>query len=109
MKIFRHVDRNADGVLSAQEFQTFYTMLRRVTEDSSVLAMLLEGESKSKAVDFSNESNAESEEEVKTLYALMRMLDPFETDRVTFSSAVNCLNQLQQQATQQQAMQQQLE
>ncbi|RYG63824.1 hypothetical protein EON64_15185 [archaeon] len=114
VKIFRHVDRNGDGVLSAQEFRKFYAMLRKVTEDSEMLAVLLQQpqtpmpptpqQSKLQKFDFSvleqsatlGSEPEESADELVTFVNLMKMLDPYETDRVTFSSAVTCLHQLQQ-------------
>lgn len=105
-KIFRHVDRNGDGVLSAKEFHTFYMILRRVTEDSSVLAVLLQKPLSSsldlidrKHFDFheldDSPPETESEAELQTLFALMKMLDPHETDRFTYSAAASVLHQIQ--------------
>ena len=116
VKIFRHVDRNGDGVLSAQEFRKFYAILRKVTEDSEMLAVLLQQpqtpmpqtpQSKLQKFDFSvleqsaslGNEGEETVEELATFVNLMKMLDPYETDRVTFSSAVTCLHQLQQTMT----------
>lgn len=83
-KLFRHVDSNNDGILCAQEFHAFYVMLRQVSTDSGVLRMLLDGQ-----------EVEEKEEDLQTLFGLIRLLDPHETDRITFSSAVSVLNSIQ--------------
>lgn len=107
-KVFHHVDRNTDGVLSAKEFHTFYSILRRVSEDSSVLATILQrpvtsvldsqGEGRHfdfHEVDQNGSQSVTSEEEMHTLLAIIKMLDPHQTDRITFSSAVAVLNHIQ--------------
>eukprot|EP01039_Chlorochromonas_danica_P001390 gene1390-1511_t len=109
VKIFRHIDQNTDGVLSAKEFYHFFVLLRKVTENAEILTALLErpvdSNNTSKDVSFFREAKDGSvgdemgldgsEEESKTFFTLLKTLDPLETDRITFSSAVSVLSQIQ--------------
>jgi hypothetical protein len=78
-EIFWQLDEDVDGVLNAAEFREFYHSLRRVM--------------------LSTTGRYETEEEeLRDFLAMIKQLDPHETDRVIFSSAVACLQQRPNQA-----------
>jgi hypothetical protein len=73
-EIFRQFDTDVDGVLNAAEFREFYHNLRKVMR-------------------LSTGRYETDEEELRDFLAMIKLLDPLETDRVIFSSAVACLQQ----------------
>lgn len=74
---FRHFDENADGVLSASEFQSCFLGLRGASpslSDPSVIVW--------------------TEEEEIMFTAILDEIDPNKTDRITYSTAASCLNRI---------------
>lgn len=78
LKTFRAFDRDVDGVLNAAEFKEFFHAMRRIADEQDGVQA---------------EVDEDSEEELQTLYSLLKMIDPLQTDRITFSSAVSCMQQ----------------
>jgi hypothetical protein len=72
-EIFRQYDTDVDGVLNAAEFREFYRSLRRVVPSLG--------------------RHDTEEDELRDFLAMIKQLDPHETDRVIYSSAVACLQQ----------------
>lgn len=99
--LFRQYDTDTDGVLNAGEFKDFYHDLRRMTLGLSI-----------KDVDdelLSHEElalkNKEKEEELHSLFSLLKIIDPLETDRIIFSNAVIAIQKIQQQQQEKEQLQ----
>jgi hypothetical protein len=83
--LFRQYDLDVDGVLSGAEFKEVFHRLWQQAHPRRSLAeddVMLHGD-------------GDDEEELRTLYSLVKSIDPFETDRFIFSSTVVCLQKLQ--------------
>jgi hypothetical protein len=99
LKVFRAVDKDVDGVVNAVDFKECFMQLR----NASVGAIQSNGGNNSNG-NYSNIQNRGklsvstemSEEEMKMFLTLIKLLDPFETDRIIFSSAVTCINKISQ-------------
>jgi hypothetical protein len=85
LKLFRQVDADVDGVLNAAEFREFFHNLKRSSEEERGF---------SPGVNLVQRQKQE-EEELQIVFGLLKNLDPFETDRIVYSSAVSCLQKLQ--------------
>lgn len=86
LRLFRKVDADVDGVLNAAEFREFFHVLKQSTSEAE--------KGYSPGVSLARRQQ-EEEEELHTVFGLLKALDPFETDRIVFSSAVSCLQKLQ--------------
>lgn len=82
VNIFRQIDLDVDGVLNASQFRECYQKLRRLNQQ--------EGSDNTY-----RDENEEEEEELRVFLNLIKQVDPLESDRIVFSSAVTCLNELQ--------------
>eukprot|EP01032_Pedospumella_encystans_P011294 gene11294-13139_t len=92
VRVFRDMDTDVDGVINAAEFKECFLLIRR----SNSTAPAVSGSSKNKRRDANQGvSDAVTEEEMKDFLALIVDIDPMQTDRITFSSAVTCLIALQ--------------
>lgn len=76
LRLFRQLDQDVDGVLNGAEFKDFLHALRRFPGSSGA---------------FESE-----EDELRELLSVMKIIDPYETDRIIFSAAVMCLQRVQQ-------------
>jgi hypothetical protein len=85
---FRKLDNDFDGVLSAAEFKQCYHILCRQETDNGNNNKL-----KSPSL-LSIVNNELREDEMKTFLSLIKLLDPLETDRIIYSSAVACINKI---------------
>jgi len=91
VRVFREMDIDVDGVINAAEFQQCFLLIRRgnTTANTTNTSAKLKRTS-------SNASNASAvtEEEMSDFLALIVEIDPMQSDRITFSSAVTCLSKM---------------
>ena len=97
VKSFRDIDRDVDGVLSQREFGALFLALRRHAQqrERATGAFSLT-QTQTQAQSQSQTTERESEEEREMVRALLNELDPLQSDRIPFSTAVVCLQALQQ-------------
>lgn len=76
LQLFRSIDIDADGILNAAEFYQCYFMLKKKEE------------MKENDGEFSL-----SQEDIESFDRLLKMIDPLQSDKITFSSSVSCLSQ----------------
>jgi hypothetical protein len=90
VKVFRELDRDVDGVINAAEFKECFIRIRRGNNST--------GGGGSGGGNGSNASVGSSgditEDELKLFLTIIVSIDPLQTDRVTFSSAVASLSKL---------------
>jgi len=107
---FRHYDDDGDGVLTSEQFRQCYIGLRaqggRVAGDepSTVAGNSSSGKNGKPVVAWAPPSPGAEEavwtqEEEEMFLALLAMIDPAETDRVTFSAAASFLNKIGKRAS----------
>ena len=90
LMVFRKVDNDFDGVLTAAEFKQCYHILCRQEVDNNN-----KNNHKIKNSSLSSINNNElREDEMKIFLSLIKLLDPLETDRIIYSSAVACINKI---------------
>lgn len=95
--IFKHYDEDGDGVLSSEQFRKCYIRLRTHGTLAGVTKVSFadeeEGEGSGASTGHSvNRTWTRHEEDV--FLSLLSIIDPAETDRVTFSAAAACLNKI---------------
>ncbi len=86
LKVFRELDRDVDGVLNAAEFKECYLQLRRAYDGEEQYLDQEGGSVRKAAVDMAELTNS--------FVSLIKLLDPHESDRIIYSSAVTMLNKL---------------
>ena len=88
LQIFKDVDQDSDGILNAAEFKSVFLTIRRSNAE----------EQRRKSVnpfdEPANNTEYHEQDELKRFLELLSIVDPHETDRITFSSAVHCLSKL---------------
>ncbi len=94
VRVFRDMDTDVDGVINAAEFKECFLLIRR---SNAAAPAVTAGSTKNKRRD-ENQGVADSvtEEEMQDFLALIVDIDPMQTDRITFSSAVTCLSKMKQ-------------
>lgn len=90
LKVFRKVDTDVDGVLNAKEFHELFILLKRHTQHMHQFGN--DVNFNFNQVDHSRESS----DEVKQFLLMLKEVDPLETDRVIYSSAVLCYKKWKQ-------------
>lgn len=107
VRVFRQMDKDVDGVINAAEFKECFLLIRRgvgtagaasaANADGTTGKSLKSSRSEQTLVRSSggNELQAEiTEAEMSMFLDLIVTIDPMQTDRVTFSSAVTCLSKM---------------
>lgn len=88
LQVFRQLDTDVDGVLTAMEFKDCFLLMRK-----SYMTGIQFDDNVSLSSSFRNSAQEDSEL-TNTFVTLIKQLDPMETDRIIYSSAVTCLNKL---------------
>ena len=93
VKIFRDIDRDVDGVITAAEFRECFLLVRRQSGWAGPTAQ--SGDEDQDCDDVDRNGGTEITASVDdTFLGMIQQIDPMETDRVTFSSAVSFLSKL---------------
>ena len=91
--IFRHYDDDGDGVLTSEQFRQCYIRLRTHGADAPTSRVSFADEEDDDRTR-SSAANRWSKQEEKVFMGILSIIDPAETDRVTFSAAATCLNKI---------------
>jgi len=84
LQIFKDVDQDSDGMLNAAEFKEVFLSIRRSNAE----------EQRKKSINPFDSTEYNEQDEMTRFLELLSNVDPQETDRITFSSAVHCLSKL---------------
>lgn len=111
VRVFRRLDSDVDGVLNAAEFKECFQELLQARvaaapsseqkHDGDIPSLPLtakKGRKPSQRADeeerASGNGRVMTKQEMKTFLGLLKLLDPFGTDRIIFSAAVMCINKI---------------
>lgn len=94
--IFRHYDDDGDGVLTSEQFRQCYIRLRSQGDgaDASISRVSLAGADDHDTRKSGAASTLWSQQDENAFLEILSVVDPAETDRVTFSAAAACLNRI---------------
>ena len=84
LQIFKDIDQDSDGMLNAAEFKEVFLSIRRSNAE----------EQRKKSINPFDATEYNEQDEMTRFLELLSIVDPQETDRITFSSAVHCLSKL---------------
>ena len=97
VRVFREMDRDVDGVINAAEFQQCFLLIRRgdgANNPSSETSTSGRSKQQRKNQPEITSTAEVTDAEMADFLTLIVDIDPMQTDRITFSSAVTCLSKM---------------
>lgn len=103
--VFQQIDEDVDGVLTTQEFYKVFKILRQSKQNLSTSSKSFHNNSNNNNISMSqlgpetNDGTVTESNDLETFAIILKMIDPLETDVITFSSAASVLSKLSSNAT----------